>query len=116
MSRITKQKILELALNSSDPLIKNTVDKLIFALKLKYADEDLLHIHHNYEFHHSVVLHIPDSHGDKTELSVAWKNEKFAVVSLGHQYYTGTASDMVSGNEKPAHHHIPLEVNYTGPK
>ena len=115
MTKITNQKILELALNSSDPLIKKTVDKLIFALKLKYAEEDIIHIHDNYKYHHSVVLHIPDSHGEKIELSVAWQNENFAVVSLGHQFYSGEASDMVC-NEKPAHHHIPLEVNYTGPK
>ena len=114
MSKLTKQKILELALNSSDPLIKNTVDKLVFALKLKYANEELLHIHHNYEYHHSAILHIPDSNGEKIELSIAWKNEKFAVVSHEHQYYTGTASDMVA-NEKIAHHHVPIEVNYIGP-
>jgi hypothetical protein len=115
MTKLTNQKILELALNSSDPLVKNTVDKLLFALKLRYTEEELLSIHHNYEYHHSVVLHVPDSHGEEIELSVGWKNESFAVVSSGHQYYRGTAADMICG-EKVAHHYIPLEVNYTGPK
>ena len=105
MTKLTNEKILELALNSSDPLIKGTVEKLIFALKLKYAEEDLLHIHQNYQYHHSVVLHIPDYSGNMIELGMAWKNEKFAAISMEHQYYSSTASDMVC-NEKPAHHYL----------
>lgn len=112
MTKMTNQKILELALTSSDPLIKSTVDKLIFALKLKYADEDLLHISDNYKFHHAMVLHVPDTSNNMIQLSVAWKNENFGVVSTNHQYYVGKASDMVCG-EKPAQHFLPIETNYT---
>ena len=114
MNKLTNQKILELALTSSDPLIKNTVDKLIFALKLKYSDDEILHITDNYEFHHSVILHIPNYDGDEVELSLAWKNEKFGGVSLGHQYFTGTAGDMVHG-AKPTHYHLINDMNYTWP-
>ena len=109
MSNITKQKILELALNSSDPLIKKTVDKLIFALKLKYSDEEFQHMFDNYKFHHSVVLHFPDN----KEISVAWRNEDFAVITRDEQYYSGKASDMVA-NEPVAHHHMIAETNYEG--
>ena len=115
MTKLTNAKILELALNSSDPLIKGTVDKLIFALKLKYVDEDLLHVHHNYEFHHSAVLHIPDYSGETIELAVAWKNENFAAISVEHQYYRGKASDMVCG-EKPVHHNLLSDMHFEGNK
>lgn len=111
MTKLTNQKILELALTSSDPLIKSTVEKLIFALKLKYAEEELLHIHHNYEYHHSAVLHLPFYDEKTIELSMAWKNERFAVVSIEHQYYAGKASDMIC-NEKPAHHYILSDMKY----
>jgi len=115
MTTLTNQKILELALTSSDPTIRNTVNKLIFALKMKYSAEDLLQFSDIYEFHHSAVLHIPDSNNDVIELSIAWKNEKFACVSLGHQWYSGNASDMVRG-ESPSHHLIIQETVYEAPK
>ena len=107
MSKLTKAKILELALNSSDPLIKETVDKLVFAIKLKYSGDDLLHVFDNYKFHHAVVLHFPN---DK-EISVAWRNEKFVVISMEEQYYQGEAADMVN-NEPIAHHYILADPNY----
>jgi len=110
MTKMTNQKILELALTSSDPLIKQTVDKLIFALKMKYADEDLIHIHDNYMFHHAAVLHIPNE-GDTIELSVAWKHENFSAISIEHQYYMGQAADMVCG-EDIAHHYLLEDCNY----
>jgi len=110
MTKLTNQKILELALNSSDPLIKGTVDKLILALKVKYSDEDLIHIHDNYTFHHAVVLHIPTV-GDPIELSLAWKNDSFSAISIEHEYYAGKAADMVCG-EDIAHHYLLEETNY----
>ena len=109
MSKLTKQKILELALNSSDPLIKDTVDKLVFALKLKHSNDDLQHIFDNYKFHHSAVIHFPDG----KEMSLAWRNEDFAIITLDEQYYSGKAADMVN-DEPTAHHHLLAEVNYQG--
>jgi len=106
MSKLSKHKLLELALDSSDPLIKNTVDKLVFALKLKYADDELAHMIDNYKFHHAAVLHFAN---DK-EVSIAWRNEDFAFISMDHQYYQGKASDMVAG-DKASHHYIKLDPN-----
>lgn len=111
MTKITNAKILELALNSSDPLIKGTVDKLIFALKLKYAEDDLIQFHDNYTYHHSAILHIPDYSGETIELSLAWKNADFAAVSVEHQYYNGIASDMVC-SQKPAHHYLLSDMHF----
>jgi len=107
MSKLTKAKILELALNSSDPFIRETVDKLVFAVKLKHSKEDLLHIFDNYKFHHAVVLHFPN---DK-EVSVAWRNEDFAVISIDDRYYQGKAADMVN-NDPIAHHYILSDPHY----
>lgn len=114
MTKITNQKILELALTSSDPLIKRIVDKLIFALRLKYADEDLVRIHDTYRYHHYAVLHIHDYNGKPIKLSIAWKNEEFAVVSIEHQYYEGTASDAISG-EKASHHQLLNDMAFKAP-
>jgi hypothetical protein len=107
MSKLTKAKILELALNSSDPFIKETVDKLVFAIKLKYSGDELLHVFDNYTFHHSAVLHFPNG----KEISMAWRNEDFAIVSIEDRYYRGKAADMVN-NEPIAHHYIFAETNY----
>ena len=111
MNKVSREQILELALRSSDPLIKATVDKLVFALKLKHADADFTHIIDNYKYHHSTVLHFAN---DK-EVSLAWINEDFCFISMDSVYYQGKASDMVAG-EPIAHHYIAPETTYINPK
>ncbi len=107
---ITKQKILELALNSSDPLIKQTVDKLIFALKMKHSEEDFVHILDNYAFHYGVNLVLPceGAHQGMHDISIAWKDCDFRVISLEHQLTAGQAADFVAG-QKAAKLYVPYD-------
>lgn len=107
---ITESKLLEVALNSSDPLIRKTVDKLIFALKLKYTEEDFLNIYDNYVYHHGINIVMPTT-GKEMELSVAWKREGFRVISLQHQVMTGTTGDLVN-NEDVATVHLSWDAHY----
>lgn len=99
MSTISDQKILELALNSSDPAIRQTVDKLIFAMKLKYDKEEFMHIYDNYVHHHGILVTMPCMHGEgkQHEFSVAWKKEYFTLISLEHQVVQGRTGDFVCG-------------------
>ena len=98
MIKLTNQKILELALTSSDPCIKATVDKLIFALKLKYSEEEFLNIYDNYVYHHGIKIVMPTT-GEDMELSVAWKRESFRVISLEHKVIAGTTGDLVNNED-----------------
>ena len=105
MTTITNQKILELALNSSDPLIKETVDKLIFALKMKYSEDDLINILDNYAYHHSINIQMPCMYAENAispevhTIAVSWKRERFRILSLEHQIIEGTTGDLVCGEE-----------------
>lgn len=110
MSNITESKLLEIALNSSDPLIRKTVDKLIFALKLKYSDEDFLNIYDNYMYHHGINIRMATT-GEEMELSVAWKRENFRVVSFEHQMVSGRTGDFVN-NEDAAIINLPWDPNF----
>ena len=110
MSKITDQKILEIALNSSDPAIRQTVDKLIFAIKLKYDKEEFINIYDNYVHHHGIQVTMPCMHGQgkQHEFSVAWKKEKFTIISMEHQIVQGTTGDFVCG-EKSANIYLPYD-------
>lgn len=110
MSTLTDQKIIELALNSSDPAIRETVDKLIFAIKLKYDKEDLINIYDNYTHHHGIVVKMPCMYkeGELHEFSIAWKKEKFTIISMEHQIIQGSTGDFVSGG-KAAEVYMPYD-------
>ena len=99
MSKISDQKIIELALNSSDPTIRKTVEKLIFAIKLKYDEEEFTHIYDNYEMHHgiNVMMPCPCDNGKQHDFSISWKKEKFRIISMEHQIVTGSTGDFVCG-------------------
>jgi len=113
MSTISDQKILELALNSSDPTIKKTVEKLIFAIKLKYDKDDFMHIYDNYELHHgiNVTMPCPSEEGKQHEFSIGWKREKFRIISMEHQIVLGTTGDFVCG-EEAASVYLPYDRYY----
>lgn len=113
MSTISDQKILELALSSSDPTIRQTVDKLIFAIKLKYSEEEFMQIYDNYVHHHGINVTMPCCHKDGKlhEFSVAWKKESFSIISMEHQIVRGTTGDLVCG-EKCSAVYLPFDRYY----
>ena len=98
MSKLSDSKILELALNSSDPMIRRMVDKLIFAIKLKHTEEHLLNAYDNYAFHHGIEIHMPTT-GEDMSIAVHWKHDDFRIVSFEHMLVTGKTGDLVSGED-----------------
>ena len=112
-TKITKEKILELALNSNDPLIKQTVAKLIFALKMKHSKEDFVHILDNYAYHYGTTICLPceganAGKGGTHDISVAWKDADYRIISMEHQLISSQAADFVAG-EKDSRLYVPYD-------
>lgn len=116
-TKITKEKILELALNSNDPLIKQTVDKLIFALKMKHSNEDFVHILDNYAYHYGTTICLPceganAGKGGTHDISIAWKDADYRIISMEHQLISSQAADFVAG-EKDSRLYVPYDPIFT---
>ena len=86
-------ELLEAAKRSTDPTVKQALNKLLFVTSLAH-DKEYVERSNQYHFHSGCTITVP--HADHTTFQMVWNDKEIAIHSMEYQYCQFKYGNMLS--------------------